>query len=204
MACFITAGQTAADAHEQGQQSCPLHQKALTAVSLSTALQQEWVPNKGRDFKWISEWTLNVWTLEWSVWQHSQELSCWRACQKQWRAQGQPTAAAATLWPDEGMIFGRTFSVKCQRQWSSVHGLTFMRNEKRAQVYVCNIQEVSPVRGNLWTSNMDNFSGIKERHSGAGQGPSVTSGQTWTISHLNITCHNGAPLHCRIILYHTV
>lgn len=51
MACSITAGQTAADAHEQGQQSSPLQQKALTTVPLSAALQQEWVPNKGCDFK---------------------------------------------------------------------------------------------------------------------------------------------------------
>lgn len=50
MACFITAGQTAADPHEQGQQSCPLHQeKVLTTVC--TSHQQEWVPNKKQDFK---------------------------------------------------------------------------------------------------------------------------------------------------------
>lgn len=56
MACFITAGQTAADPHEQGQQSCPLHQeKVLTTVSMSTSHQQEWVPNNRCDFKWISE-----------------------------------------------------------------------------------------------------------------------------------------------------
>lgn len=80
----------------------------------------------------------------------------------------------------------------------------FYEKWKRAQVHVCNIQEVSPVRADHWTSNMDDLSGIKERHSGAGQEPSVTSGQTWTISHLNITCHSKAALHCWIILYQTV
>lgn len=36
IACSITAGQTAADPHEQGQQSCPLHQeKVLTTVHLT-------------------------------------------------------------------------------------------------------------------------------------------------------------------------
>lgn len=120
--CFITAGQTAADPCEQGQQSCPLHQeKVLTTGSVSTSHQQEWVPNKRHNFKWISEWTLNV---EWSVWQRSQ-VSCWRACQKQssvWTKRRRSrfvTWGGNDLWTD----------LHCAQCVSDSEALTFMRNE---------------------------------------------------------------------------
>lgn len=164
MTCFIPAGQTAADPHEQGQQSCPLHQeKVLTTGSLSTSHQQEWVPNKRHDFKWISQWTLNVWSevSDSAVRSPAEE-------HVKSRARSEPNATEGALWPQEGMIFGRTFNMfnvsAKAKQWAH---FDFYKKWKWAQVRVCNIQEVSPVSDH-WTSNMDDLSELRERHSGAG------------------------------------
>lgn len=189
MTCFIPAGQTAADPHEQGQQSCPLHQeKVLTTGSLSTSHQQEWVPNKRHDFKWISQWTLNVWSevSDSAVRSPAEE-------HVKSRARSEPNAPEGALWPQEGMIFGRTFNIcsMCLPKRSSEHTLTFTRNENEPRlgsVIYRKIHLWAITEHPIWTTSVSSERGTVELVE--------PSGQNWTKSHLNITCH----LHRTIIL----
>lgn len=156
---------------------------------VSTSHRQEWVPNKRHDFKWISEWTLNVWSevSDGAVRSPAEERV--KAELDVNRPPQEPLCDLRREWS----LDGPSMCSLCRRQRSSFHGLTFRRNEKELRfmsVIYRKFHLWAITEHPIWTTSETLKGGtvvLEEPYSSY-------SGQTWTKSHLNITCHWRAPL----------